>query len=281
MKNFYNTFLGPHVLEITTNIGCRVACSYCPQRALSENKNKLSEATKHLTLENFKLLCSKIPKTVRIGFSGFSEPFLNKDCIKMIEYAHSEGYSLYIYTTLEGFNTSDIHIFKNNFFDEVCIHVPSDENLMNIQINEEYIEKVKLVLSFLKNHINIIKPVSCIGDNIHSRLDFIDKNLINLTKVNDTTSRAGNNLKKKSPNWRNYSKIICKHNRLTKNVVLPDGTVTLCCMDWSLKHILGNIFLQKYDEIFNGEIVKNIRNNMSNNKSDILCWSCEYAVPVY
>jgi len=31
--------------------------------------------------------------------------------------------------------------------------------------------------------------------------------------------------------------------------LLPNGDISLCCMDYSLDHILGNLFTQEYDEI--------------------------------
>jgi hypothetical protein len=36
---------------------------------------------------------------------------------------------------------------------------------------------------------------------------------------------------------------------LYHNVVLPNGDVSLCCMDYGLKHILGNIYEQEYEDI--------------------------------
>ena len=36
---------------------------------------------------------------------------------------------------------------------------------------------------------------------------------------------------------------------LYHNVVLPNGDVSLCCMDYGLKHILGNLYTQEYNDI--------------------------------
>jgi hypothetical protein len=36
---------------------------------------------------------------------------------------------------------------------------------------------------------------------------------------------------------------------LYHNVLLPDGRVSLCCMDYGLEQILGNLFEQEYDDI--------------------------------
>lgn len=47
-----------------------------------------------------------------------------------------------------------------------------------------------------------------------------------------------------------------------QNVMLPNGDVYLCCMDWSLKHRLGNIFTTNF-------------NNLKRDKQYRLCQTCE------
>jgi hypothetical protein len=37
--------------------------------------------------------------------------------------------------------------------------------------------------------------------------------------------------------------------KLYHNVVLPNGDVSLCCMDYGLKQIIGNLYTQEYDDI--------------------------------
>jgi hypothetical protein len=37
--------------------------------------------------------------------------------------------------------------------------------------------------------------------------------------------------------------------RLYHNVLLPNGDISLCCMDYGLQHILGNLFESSYEDI--------------------------------
>jgi len=37
--------------------------------------------------------------------------------------------------------------------------------------------------------------------------------------------------------------------KLYHNVVLPNGDVSLCCMDYGLEHIIGNLLDQSYEEV--------------------------------
>jgi adenine C2-methylase RlmN of 23S rRNA A2503 and tRNA A37 len=70
-------------LEITTRIGCRVNCKFCPQKKLldhyKENSHNIIQKNV-LSFKNFKKCIDKVPSSVRIDFSGMAEPWLNKDC---------------------------------------------------------------------------------------------------------------------------------------------------------------------------------------------------------
>ncbi len=88
-------------LEITTNIGCLLQCSVCPQKTLI---NSYKSNIKKLSFDNFKIIIDKVPKYVRIDFSGMSEPWLNEECNKMLEYTLQSNFLVAIYTTFGWIN---------------------------------------------------------------------------------------------------------------------------------------------------------------------------------
>ena len=92
------------LMEINTNIACRVQCDFCPQTLLIDkysSKNKIKNIDYGnpalMSFETFKTCLDKIPKSVTILFSGYTEPFLNPECTKMILYAHNSGYTIQVY----------------------------------------------------------------------------------------------------------------------------------------------------------------------------------------
>ena len=93
MKEYWKITEWP-TLEITTSIpkaGCIVDCVFCPQRVLQKvwNEEKFTtEKERYMSLEDFKMVIDKLPKEIRITFSGFTEPWLNKKCTDMLLYAH-------------------------------------------------------------------------------------------------------------------------------------------------------------------------------------------------
>ena len=63
------------------------------------------------------------------------------------------------------------------------------------------------------------------------------------------------------------------------NVLLPNGDVQLCAMDYGLRHTLGNLFRESYSSIVNGPVLAKVFDELDRSASDILCRECEYAVP--
>jgi len=92
-------------MEITTRIGCKNMCSYCPQKKIiSAYKDKAYV----MSFDTYKKCLNKIPKSVLISFSGMVEPFLNPGCIEMVEYAVREGFKVKIFTTSIRMTKNDI-----------------------------------------------------------------------------------------------------------------------------------------------------------------------------
>ena len=104
---------------------------------------------------------------------------------------------------------------------------------------------------------------------------------VNSTELND---RAGNmevdNVVAKK---QKYGAITCmrSNNRLDNNVLLPDGTVILCCMDYALKHILGNLQNDSYKNILNSKESMRIREGLQNESINILCRKCATSANIF
>lgn len=236
-------------VEITTKIGCKNMCVYCPQNTLLKN---YKDDKKNMTLEDFKLFLNNVDrKTTQIHFSGFSESFLNEETPDMMIYANKNGYEIVLYTTLIGFNESIAIKLKNENvkFKLVRFHrfegVGFDENEFNKNSNIFYNSK-------LTENIGVI-PVSKSYGNVVSRAG----------NVYETITKNGT--------------IYCNENRYYKNVLLPNGDLYLCCCDWSLKHKIGNLKDFHYDSsVFNNER-ESIINLCKSEKNEVLCRKCELA----
>lgn len=277
-KDRWRNSIAP-TMEFTTSIdtqnGCVVDCVFCPQRTLQ----KSYKGERFMTLENFKKAVDKLPQEVRVTFAGFTEPWLNKNCTDMVLYAHEKGHPISIFTTGIGMSIDDIerikHIpFAGNPNGCFTLHLPDQERKAKHPITKRYIEVIEHI-GKIQNEIHNFTTM-CMGA-VHEDV----RHVFETAPVYDMWSRAGNlvgemimkpELLDRKAEWKiadhGNKKMTCGClEKMYHNVMLPNGDVSLCCMDYGLKHILGNLYEQSYEEIV-----------PENNQCFELCRLCENAV---
>lgn len=248
-------------LEITTHIGCPMDCLDCPQGLLrSKYMGK-----RDLDLEDYKRVIDKVPPRTRIDFSGMCEPFTNKHCADMILYAAEKGFPLALYTTLQGATLEDYERLKDVRYEVVTIHLPDMDGRSYFNITDEYLE----VLSKWECH-----NYSCHGRIDNRVLPYLkQRNLI--TYMHD---RAGNVEGRPHKLVDSDHRIWCATSgrAMDHNVLLPDGTVLMCCMDYGMTGVFGNLFEQSYDEVINSDTAKLMRMKLDGGES--ICRHCTNAL---
>lgn len=248
-------------LEITTNIaekGCVVDCAFCPQRVLEKSYT----GKRVLSLDDYKRVVDKLPKEVRVTFAGFTEPFLNKHCTEMVEYAHATGHPVSVFTTGVGIKPDDVWRlaeipYAGNPNGGFCLHLPDQERIAKHPINATYIKTIQTFYEC--RHLIPNFYVMTMGYQVHESV----RKFFSDAVVPDFWNRAGNltreaivkpELLKLQSRIKNAPVKDGPHTcgcieDLYHNVLLPNGDVSLCCMDYALENILGNLFTQEYDEV--------------------------------
>ncbi|RWN21018.1 MAG: hypothetical protein EOR88_08830, partial [Mesorhizobium sp.] len=64
-----------------------------------------------------------------------------------------------------------------------------------------------------------------------------------------------------------------------RNVLLPNGDVTLCSMDFERRHVLGNLLYEGYSALFEKPVFREIVDRMNGADGFLLCRMCEFADP--
>lgn len=247
-------------LEITTHIGCPVNCMDCPQKKLIH----LYQGRKDLDLDDYKRAIDKVPSGTRIDFSGMCEPFTNKHCTDMILYAAQKGFPLALYTTLQGATKDDWERLRGVRYEVVTIHLPDKEGRSHFKITDEYLELLGLWET---------NNYSCHGEIDDRVYPFLkQRNLI--TFMHD---RAGN------VDCRPHRSIdpmvgltcITSGKAMNHNVLLPNGQVLMCCMDYGMTGIFGNLFEQEYNEVLYSPTACAMRQTL--NQGESICRHCSNA----
>ena len=90
-------------------------------------------------------------------------------------------------------------------------------------------------------------------------------------------SRAGN-----LEGWKKIDlsgKLVCPiaGKLLKNNLLLPNGDVLLCSMDYGLEYKIGNLLESSYESLFQSETFKKIQKSLNSKSEEVLCRHCAYA----
>lgn len=271
-------------IQITTNVPCSVNCSYCPQDALTNayfNGNPSRESV--LTLESFKAYIDTVPKKLKVMFSGFGEPMQNKEIAAMFRYATERGHLTFLSTSLHGATLDTINEIYNTRLGSMHIHI-DEKHLKNLHQDKEYIKIISTLYLYTQTNPDFMVIFTCMSDLPEQFHYLIGKRNIFVNQgPYHMANRCGNLT---GPNFEinfSHDDIKCCKTfdgyNLNRTVMLPDGTLVLCEMDYGMKHVLGSLKTQSYDEILQSEASQRIRKAMSDEEIPLICRECNLAVP--
>ena len=248
-------------LEVTTAVPCPNGCCVCPQATLLGAYG----GGGIMTLDDWRTILAKVPSFVRIDFSAFCEPWVNPHCTEMILMA-AERHPVSVYTTLSHTTSDDIAAILAVPFVAFCVHLPDALGMFEVPSREDDWDVVaEVVDSAITNlRFNTLSPDRELAAGAPSVK-------LSILVIN---SRAGSLWERK----RIRGPIRCRSAGLAfdRNVVLPNGDVVLCCMDFGLRHTIGNLLSEEYAAILNGSRHRAIR-AAAQGDGDLLCRRCEYA----
>lgn len=276
-------------IEITSHIGCKNMCSFCPQDGLIQANKKIRQQadnkhphkdTKRLTLDLFNKFLKQIPENYAINFAGYAEPWLAPDCTKMVKTAYKRGHKIRAFTTFVGMSPEDVKQLHKIPFEIFSVHLADATPTTKIKVDDKMLETVKAVNTYgfhqLEYHNHIGEPHPAFKPLIAG---------FQIKTVNTVSRASDNNPQSELPTVkRRKGKIRCgfdpKSEDLHWNVLLPNGDVTLCCEDYGLTHILGNLHDDDLTSMYQKEPYLSIKKGLDDDSMDILCRNCHRAVEI-
>jgi hypothetical protein len=275
-------------LEITTTIGCTLMCTYCPQ---DELKRAYPGAEKSLTLDAFRQYLAKVPTHVRISFAGMSEPWLNPEATEMLRHALEQGHLVSVYTTLVRMSPADadevVELLRQHHASvfRVVLHLPDAHgNMRGFRPGDDYEYALRRFLELRDEALLAdfaVMTMSEAGAVDPAITHLVDRPTIRFRGNN----RAGNvhaQLPEPPPSFRHEDPVVCRFTPFYDwNVLLPNGDVALCCNDYGLTRILGNLGTDAYDDLFTSPALNSLRllNQRPGYSDASICKGCDSAVP--
>lgn len=250
-------------LEISTTVGCGMSCSYCPQATIA----KAYSGPRLMSFEIFAAALANCPAGITVSFAGYAEPYLNRECSAMIAHAAAGGHPVLVYTTGVGMNDADVELLIRIQPQILMLHLPDNDNDMKVggAVNAEYLLRMRR----LSQHVESFQAV-CYGNMHHLLIEFS-----RYLKGYGLHSRAGNVVQlAQVPKMSGPLKCRVAPG-LDENVLLPDGRLALCCQDWNLRHMIGDLTKQTRNEIHGGSAMAEVKRLMHDGGA--LCQTCEFA----
>ena len=269
---------GP-VMELTTMIGCPLMCTFCPQEPL---RTTYGDNTKYMQPMDLMMVLNKLPKNTRIDFSGMSEPWANPACTHMLEMVLYMGFDVAVYTTLYGM-TDPARVKKvledhKNQVKVFMLHLPdANKNMKGWKLTQEWMNALEMMMTLelpigamTMDKTGFVAPeLQHIIGRLPGWVGHTRADSLNLEQIKDQPISI-------TPH--NMFPLTCASTPFyDRNVLLPNGDVVLCCMDYNLKHVIGNLLTQTYDEVMQGKPLQDLieMNEADGFNKCSICKSCE------
>jgi radical SAM protein with 4Fe4S-binding SPASM domain len=267
-------------------------CEYCPQTLINSERRR-KNIDRKLEFDNFKKLMQNVSNKTQIHWSGYSEPLAHENFPEFANYLKENNYRQIISTTMFGRKNSEKFMSEFDGFKSVTFHLPDDKNLMKLKIKEEYLQNLENAIKFQASYIKDEVYFLVFGDNFAPEVEKILKKLVKENIILENSievrkhlhSRAGsidvdnlkevNDVKKDNESYvvDKSKRYYCSHKRLNQGVLLPNGDINLCCHDYSLNSIIGNLHNQNLDDIYKQKKIFKQGFSQGNNS---ICQKCEY-----
>ena len=299
VKGLKRSLGSPILLTIEPTNICNLKCPICETGA-----GILNRAKKNMTLEEFKHVLDQFDDNLeQLFFYFMGEPFLNKDAYDMIQYASDKG--IYVTSCTNGEQVEPEKLV-NSGIGEIDFQISGmtqdvheiyriGANLERTFQNLEETIKIRNFSFSRKHKMAIVAGFILMKHNEHQVDNFIKYcQSIGVDKYNiiGTCLRDVNQGEVFLPSDRSYwyyDEEEYKQGNLVPKIrpdnycgwiystatILVNGDVVACCRDPKGEYFIGNVFKERFSDIWNNQKYRAIRYRVSTNSNNMkLCRLC-------
>ena len=282
----------PKQVWIENTNHCNATCVMCPREHQTREKRIMSFDLYEKLIKEI----SQYSDTVeRIHMHNFGEPLLDKRLPERIKLAKDHGIKhVYFVTNASLLNSKTALNLIESGLDEfkISFYGANESSYNSIMRDLDFNTTLKNVRNFfdLRKSLNASKPKVILQLMPQSLNDAnLEKKWVNLFKeyIDDGIGDRLNYYELHNyGEGRDYVEIGSQNIRSVCHwpwdvmVILQDGSVTACCMDFNGKIILGNVNEQSIYDIWHGEKYRKIREDFKklNYKDYEPCQKCNFPV---
>jgi len=278
-------------LNITATSSCKASCVYCPQDRFT---SAMKGQPRHLSRLEFVELLPALAGTHFdvVSFGGFTEPFENPEIVELITMASEQPFvdQIHVYTNGEGLTPSiaeELRGVRLGCVDISCHGLDAD----TYRRTRPFLDVARIrenVLSLLQNRANIDRLTISVTGPFGSpaslaELETLCSQYGARFERRDLHSRAGLLHIGRAAKVVKSGPFRCAKFDFGKPVLLPGGDLVLCCQDFALEHVIGNLHRQTFEETLRDSPVrKRVLETAAGLREDpnLNCYQCAFCVPV-
>jgi len=282
----------PRQIWIENTNHCNASCVMCPRELQTRTKGIMD-------FELYEKIIKEVSKYThlveRLHMHNFGEPLLDKKLTKRIRLAKDHGVKcVYFVTNASLLNSKNAYDLINSGLDEfkISFYGVDKNSYNNIMKDLDFDITLANVKNFfkLRKKLNAKKPKVTLQLIPQSLSDnSLKKKWLSLFEeyIDESVGDSFNFYQLHNfGDGRDYVETRNSTIRNTCNfpwntmVILQDGSVTACCLDYDGQIYLGNVNKQSIHEIWNGERYKKIRNDFKrlNYEDYSVCKECNFPV---
>lgn len=269
----------PMLVFIEPTNMCNFKCKFCPtgDEKLLNKVNRQCGVMKLDTLkkivDGFKEFPEKIKK---LHFYLNGEPLINKEICEMISYAKNKEISEEIWLKTNGSLLNkelseqlidsgldligiSIEGVSNERYKQICgVNIDYNKILEDIRYLYNHKGKCKIYVKIVDYGLTTYEKEKFFNDFSEISTEIQIENLMGWSMSSEKDFTLGMSSEKTPENEELVNKDICPYPFYTMALNF-NGDVSLCCVDWSLNTVVGNINEQSLMEIWNGERLYDFR----------------------
>ena len=274
----------PLVLNIEPTNDCNAKCYYCPRE-----KSAKKRGIHYLSIEDFKSVVDQISKNklIMLNLHKDGEPLLHKDLPEMVEYIKQKNAAQIIHLNTNGIliNSKTGHGIIERGIDDITISIDAAREETYYRLKR--VKGLETLEENIKGAIDYREKVSS-KTNIRVKImEFDDIKKEEIEQFHDKWIGIADEIQVTGlHSWSGAVDVKITDEQVSERypcallwymlAVNSNGRVSVCNVDWDYSGVLGDIYGQSINEIWNGKNIREIRKAHLNGKWDCpkVCEEC-------
>lgn len=267
----------PRLYQIETTSKCNLACPFCP-RTTDLKENNIRDLKAVMSLSNFTNVLDRMPWLKSIELFHFGEPFMHKDFEDYVSACKKRGIYTVVASNLLPATFSKIDKVFEAGLDFLVMDIDSldPEKYASMRVNGKLSQLqpiVKYILSHPKRPYTVAQTINIDGKQEYTEAEFLE--WTGGLKADEIRYKFLDSFRGEIAPEKGVLKPedVCKEPFYGFTIHV-NGNVVVCDRDWAGENVMGNIFTQSVEEIWNSEKYQKFREEMLSDEKPSMCRKC-------